>query len=73
MPYFRVVRRGYDVGVIFICETARAAEIFRQEHRNLQQEPPVTFPLITSTYAQVVAGNQFDTCWDLDGRPAKLL
>ena len=73
MKYFRVVRRGYDCAVIVICETDRAAEIFRQQHRNLQRELGVTFPLITSTYAQVMAGDRFDTCWDLDGRTATLL
>ena len=73
MPYFRVVRRGYDCAVIFICETETAAEIFRQQHQNLQRELGVTFPLITSTYAQVVAGDQFDTCWNQNGQPATLL
>ena len=73
MPYFRVVRRGYDCAVIFICETERAAQIFRQQHRNLQREMRVSFPIITSTYAQVTAGDQFDTCWDLDGKTATLL
>ena len=73
LPYFRVVRRGHDCAVIVICETARAAAIFRQQHRNLQRELKVTLPLITSTYAQVVAGDQFDTCWDLDGKTATLL
>ena len=73
MPYFRVVRRGYDCGVIFICETETAAEIFRKQHRNLQRELGVTFPLITSTYAQVTAGNSFDTCWNLDGNHVALL
>ena len=72
-PYFRAVRRGYDCAVIVICETDRAAEIFRQQHRNLQRELGVTFPLITSTYAQVTAGDRFDACWDLDGRTATLL
>ena len=73
MPYFRAVRRGYHCDVIFICETDRAAEIFRQQHRNLQRELEAMFLLITSTYAQVAAGDQFDTCWDLDGRAATLL
>ena len=73
MPYFRAVRRGYNCAVIFICETERAAEIFRQQHRNLQRELRVTFPLITSTYAQVTAGDRFDTCWSLDGQPVTLL
>ena len=72
-PYFHVVHRGYDCEVIFICETERAANIFREQHRNLQRELQRTFPLITSTYAQVVAGDQFETCWDLDGQPATLL
>ena len=73
-PYFRAVRRGSDCAVIVICETDRAAEIFRQQHRNLQRELGVTFLLITSTYAQVTAGgDRFDTCWDLDGRTATLL
>ena len=71
--YFRVVSRGYDCSVIVICETDRAAEIFRQQHRNLERELGVTFPLITSTYAQVTAGDRFDTCWDLDGRTVTLL
>ena len=73
MPYFRAVRRGYDCFVVFICETERAAEIFRQQHRNLQRELGVVFPLITSTYAEVTAGNLFDTCWNLDGMPVRLL
>ena len=73
MPYFRAVRRGYDCAVIFICETERAAEIFRQQHRNLQRELRVTFPLITSTYAQVTAGDRFDTCWNLGRQPVTLL
>ena len=72
MPYFRVADRGYDCPVIFICETQRAAEIFREQHRNLQRELDVTFPLLTSTYAQVTAGDQFDTCWDLNGHPYQL-
>ena len=72
MPYFRVAGRGYDCPVIFICETQRAAEIFREQHRNLQRELDVTFPLLTSTYAQVTAGNQFDTAWNLDGNPYQL-
>ena len=73
MPYFRVVRRGYDCAVIFICETEKAAETFRQQHRNLQREIGVSFPLITSTYTQVTAGDQFDTCWILYGKAARLL
>ena len=73
MKYFGAVRRGYDCAVIVICETDRAAEIFRQQHRNLQRELGVTFPLITSTYAQVTAGDRFDTCWDLGERTATLL
>ena len=72
MPYFRVAGRGYDCPVIFICETQRAAEIFREQHRNLQRELDVTFLLLTSTYAQVTAGDQFDTCWSLDGHPYQL-
>ena len=73
MPYFRVVRRGCDCAVIFICETGRAEGIFRQQHRNLQRELRVTFPLITSTYAQVTAGDQFDTCWNLNGHTVGLV
>ncbi len=73
MPYFRAVRRGYDCPVIVICETQRAAQIFRQQHGNLQRELGVSFLLITSTYAQVTAGDQFDTCWDLDGHPIRLI
>ena len=73
MPYFRAVRRGYRCDVIFICETDRAAEIFRQQHRNLQREQSVGFPLIMSTYAQVTAGDRFDTCWELEGKAATLL
>ena len=73
MPYFRAVRSGYNCPVIFICETDGAREIFRQQHRNLERELGVTLLLITSTYAQVTAGNQFDTCWDLDGQRATLL
>ena len=72
MPYFRAARSGYDCPVIVICETDGAAKIFRQQHRNLQRELDVEFPLITSTYAQVVAGDQFDTCWNLDRHPAAL-
>ena len=72
-PYFRAVGRGYDCPAIVICETDRAAEIFRQQHRNLQRELGLTFTLITSTYAQVTAGDRFDTCWDLGGRTATLL
>jgi hypothetical protein len=67
------VSRGYDCPVIVICETQRAAQIFRQQHGSLQRELGVTFWLITSTYAQVTAGDQFDTCWDLDGRIVTLL
>ena len=72
MPYFRVAGRGHDCPVIFICKTQRAAEIFREQHRNLKQELGVTFLLLTSTYSQVTAGDQFDTCWNLDGRPYQL-
>ena len=72
-PYFNAVRRGYNCPLIVICETSRAAETFRQEHRNLQRELAVTFPLITSTYAQVTAGDQFDTCWNLNGNTITLL
>ena len=72
-PYFHVARRGYNCPVVFICETARAAEIFREQHRKMQREQGVSFPLTTSTYAQVTAGDQFDTCWDLDGRIVTLL
>jgi hypothetical protein len=68
-----VARRGYNCPVVFICETARAAEIFREQHRKMQREQGVSFPLTTSTYAQVTAGDQFDTCWDLDGRIVTLL
>ena len=73
MPYFRVARSGYDCPAIVICETQRAADIFRQQHRNLQREMDAAFALITSTYAQVAAGDQFDTCWNLDGHPAELI
>ena len=72
MPYFRAERRGYNCPVIFICETERAAEIFRQQHRNLRREMRVAFMLITSTYAQVTAGDRFDTCWNLDGQTVTL-
>ena len=73
MPYFSTVRRGYQCAVIVICETERAAEIFREQHRNLQRELGVGFPLITSTYTQVTAGDQFDACWNLAGRPVSLI
>ena len=73
LPYFHVARRGYNCPVVFICETARAADIFREQHRRIQRELGVSFPLITSTYAQVTASDQFDTCWDLDGRIVTLL
>ena len=73
MTYFRVVIGGYDCDVIVICETERAAEIFQEQHRKLQRELGVTFMLITSNYAQVTAGDQFDTCWNLNGRPVKLI
>ena len=73
MPYFRAVGRDYRCPVIVICETERAAQIFRQQHGNLQRELGVTFTLITSTYAQVTAGDQFDTCWDLNGHAARLI
>ena len=73
MPYFRAVSRGYDCPVIVICETQRAEQIFRQQHGNLQRELGVSLLLITSTYAQVTAGDQFDTCWDLDGHPVRLI
>ena len=73
MPYFRAARGGYDCPVIVICETERAAEIFQEQHRNLQRELNVTFLLITSTYAQVTAGDQFDTCWNRDGRATELI
>ena len=73
MPYFRAVRRDYDCCVVFICETERAAEIFRRQHRNLKRELDVVFPLITSTYAEVTAGNSFDTCWNLDGMSLRML
>ena len=72
MPYFRVARRAYDCPALFICETQTAADIFREQHRNLRRELGVAFPLITSTYAQVTAGDQFDTCWNLDGRHVQL-
>ena len=67
MPYFRVARRGYNCPVIVICETERAAEPFREEHQKLQRELGVSILLITSTYAEVSAGDQFDTCWNQDG------
>ena len=72
MPYFRVARRGYDCPVVVICGTQTAAEIFREQHRNLRRELGVAFPLITSTHAQVTAGDQFDTCWNLDGMSVQL-
>ena len=72
MPYFRVAGHGHDCPVIFICETQRAAEIFREQHQNLQRELSVTLLLLTSTYAQVAAGNQFDTAWNLGGNPYQL-
>lgn len=73
MPYFRAARRGYSCPVIVICETQKAADIFREQHRKLRRELGAAFLLITSTYAQVAAGNQFDTCWNLDGHLAQLL
>ena len=72
MPYFRVARRGYSCPVIFICETARAAELFREEHQNLQRELTVSSLLITSTYAEVSAGDQFDSCWNCNGTAVRL-
>ena len=73
LSYFRAVRRGYDCQVIFICETERAAEIFQQQYRNLQRELRVVLMLITSTYAQVTAGDRFDTRWNLYGNPVTIL
>ena len=73
MPYFRAVRRDYKCPVIFICETDGVRETFRQQHRNLERELGVTLLLITSTYAQVTAGNQFDACWDHYGRCVTLV
>ena len=73
MPYFRVARSGYECSVIFICETRAAAEIFQEWHQRLQRELGVQFLLITSTYKEVAAGNQFETCWNRNGKPVKLL
>ena len=72
MPFFRVAGRGYDCPALFICETQTAADILREQHRSLRRELGVAFPLITSTHAQVTAGDQFDTCWNLDGRHVQL-
>ena len=72
MPYFRAALRGYNCPLVVICETERAAEIFRQQHQNLQITLGVAFPFITSTYAQVAAGDQFDTCWNWHGQPAEV-
>ena len=71
MPYFRVARRGHSLSVIFICETKGAAGLFREVHRNLQRELGVSVLLITSTYAEVSAG-QFDSCWNHNGAAVHL-
>ena len=72
MPYFRVVCGGYHCAVIFICETRAAADMFRDQHRILQRALDVEFPLITSTYDEVTAGDRFETCWNLNGNPVRL-
>ena len=72
MPYFRVAGAGYACAVIFICETRAAADLFRQQHRNLQRALGVEFMLITSTYDEVVAG-EFEACWNLNGNPVTLI
>ena len=71
MPYFRVARRGHSLSVIFICETPTAAELFREVRRNLEEELEVSIFLITSTYAEVTAG-EFDSCWNRNGTAIRL-
>ena len=72
LPYVLAVRTGYDVAVIFICETRQAAALFREVHQNLQREFQVSLLLITSTYAEVSAGS-FDSCWNLNGKTVRLV
>ena len=71
MPYFRVARLGHSLHVIFICETPRAAELFREVGQKLERELGVFIHLITSTYAEVSAG-EFDLCWNWGGAPVCL-
>ena len=72
MKYVRVARAGSPCDVIFICETEGAAALFREAHQNLQREFQVSFLLITSLYAEVSAGNRFESCWNLDGKTVRL-
>ena len=72
MKYVRVARAGSPCDVIFICETEGAAALFREVHQNLQREFQVSFLLITSTYAEVSAGDRFESCWNLDGKTVRL-
>ena len=71
MPYFRVARPGHSLHVIFICETPRAAELFREVGQKLERELGVSIHLITSTYAEVSAG-EFDSCWNWGGAAVRL-
>ena len=70
--YFDAVLEGHDVAAIFICERRGAANLFREVHRDMQKELQVSFPLITSTHAEVSAG-RFDSCWRMDGKTVRLL
>ena len=71
MRYFRVASLGHSISVIFICETPRAAELFREVGQKLERKLGVSIHLITSTCAEVSAG-EFDSCWNWGGAAVRL-
>ena len=67
MPYANAAAEGKGVSVLFICETKKAAQLFRQEHENLQREMDVNFLLVTATLKEVMAGKKSGGEWLVNG------
>ena len=72
MPYAKAAAEGKWISVLFICETERAAHLFREEHRNLEIEIGVNFLLVTATLKEVMAGKKSGDEWLVNGVPIPL-
>lgn len=66
MTYVNAVIQGRPLSVLFICETDKAAEIFRRQHKVLQEVHHVWFPLVTATLKEVTGGKKSGDPWKLN-------
>ena len=73
-PYVKATRAGQPVWGIFVCETERAAELFRLRIASVWADERLPIPAMVTTLAQVKEGplRGADTIWKVRGRPVEL-